>query len=155
MREAEEGVAPARRILACVDLSESSSAVAACARRLAAPNGRLVILHVAMGEPDFVGYRAGPGSVRDNIAKDLRREHLAVQRLADEVRLKGLDVTPLTVQGGAADRILEHAERLHVDFLVVASRGRGALHDLLLGSVGRELLQRTTVPVVVVPWHSA
>src|SRR5438045_3200567 len=93
---------PGRRILACVDLSEASGAVIACACGLATPGGKLVILHVAAGEPDFVGYKAGPEVVRDEVAKDLRVEHLAVQRLADGVRDQGLDVTPLTVQGATA-----------------------------------------------------
>lgn len=144
-----------RRILACVDLSGSSDAVVACARGLATPDGELIILHVAAPEPDFVGYDAGPSSVRDNVARDLRREHQAVRLLADAASGPGLEVTPLTVQGMTADRILEHAERLGAHFIVVASRGHGALHDLLVGSVVRGLLRRAPVPVVVVPWHPA
>lgn len=143
-----------RRILACVDLSESSQAVIDCACGLAARGGKLVVLHVAAGEPDFVGYKVGPPNERDSVAKDLRAEHLAVQRLAEGVRDQGLDVTPLTVQGATADRIVEHAARLHSDFIVVASRGHGALHDLLIGSVVQAVLHAATVPVVVVPWHS-
>ena len=140
-----------RNILACVDLSASSAAVIACACGLAAPDGKLVILHVAADDPEFVGYDAGPSTVRDNVARDLRREHSAVQRLAEGVRERGLEVVPLTVQGVATERILEHAERLHADFIVVASRGHGLVHDLLVGSVVRGLLRTTNVPLVVVP----
>jgi nucleotide-binding universal stress UspA family protein len=142
-----------RRILACVDLSESSQAVIACACGLASPGGKVVLLHVAAGEPEFVGYRSGPDVVRDAVARELREEHLAVQRLADGVRDRGLDVTPLTVQGATAERILEHAERLHADFIIVASRGHGVLHDVLVGSTVRAVLHAATVPVVVVPWR--
>src|SRR5689334_11099371 len=113
--------AAGRCVLACVDLSASSQSVVACARGLALPHGKLVILHVAAPEPDFVGYKAGPEVVRTEVAKDLREAHRAVQRLADDVRDEGIDVTPLTVQGAIGERILEHAGRLQADFVVVAS----------------------------------
>jgi len=143
-----------RRVLACVDLSESSEAVVECARELAAPDGALTILHVAAPEPDFVGYDPGPSSVRDNVARDLKREHQAVQQLAARVRTASLHVTPLTVQGMTVDRIAEHAGRLGVNWIVVASKGHGMLHDLVVGSVARELMRRATVPVVVVPFRA-
>jgi len=143
-----------RRILACVDLSAPDDAVIDCARGLAAPDGTLLILHVAAPDPDFVGYEAGPQSVRDEVAGDLRREHREVQRLADRVHNVGLTVTPLTVQGVATDRILEHSRRLEVDFVVIGSRGHGALHNLVAGSVLHGVLRGATMPVVVVPFHA-
>jgi hypothetical protein len=71
-----------RRVLACVDLTESSDRVLACARALTEPEGELVILHVAAPEPDFVGYCVGPQSVREAGALELRNEHRQVQQLA-------------------------------------------------------------------------
>ena len=35
--------------------------------------------------------------------------------------------------------------------LVVGTRGRGGVRSMLLGSVGREMIQRAACPVVVVP----
>jgi len=134
-----------------VNLSEGSEAVVACARGLAGPGGTLVVLHVAAPDPDFVGYEAGPSSVRQNVAADLRSEHRGLQRLADAARGPDLEPTPLFVQGPTAEMILEHAARLRADFVVVGSRKHGALHDFLVGSTVRELLRNSTVPVVVVP----
>jgi nucleotide-binding universal stress UspA family protein len=142
-----------RRVLACVDLSASSEAVADCASSLVDPGGSLVILHVAPPEPDFVGYEVGPRSVREAVAQHLRQEHRDAQRLAERYAERGVDVTPLTVQGGIVERILEHAERLSSELIVVASRGHGVVRDLLVGSVVRGLLKGARVPVVVVPWH--
>jgi nucleotide-binding universal stress UspA family protein len=144
----------ARRILACVDLSAFSARVIDCARALAEPDGTLVILHVAAPDPEFVGYAAGPKSVRDAVAADLREEHRAVQSLADGVRSSGLTVTPLAVQGATTERIHEHAVRLDVDFVVIGSRSHGALHDLVVGSVVQGVLRGAATPVVVVPLPS-
>lgn len=140
-----------RRVLACVDLSESSDLVVGCARDLTLPDGELVVFHVGAPDPDFVGYAAGPGHVRDTVAAELRDEHRALARLVDGARREGIGVTPLMVQGATAEKILEHAGRLRSDLVVVGSRGHGALHDLLVGSVVRELLRAAKVPVVVVP----
>jgi nucleotide-binding universal stress UspA family protein len=143
-----------RRVLACIDLSEPSEAVLDCASGLAAPDGRLVILHVAAPEPDFVGYGVGPSSVRDSVASDLRREHRDVQELAHARAATGISVTPLVVQGAIVEKILDHATRLNSDFIVLASKGHSAMHDLVAGSVVRGVLQGAKVPVVVVPRHA-
>jgi nucleotide-binding universal stress UspA family protein len=143
-----------RRILACVDLSETSEKVVDCAVSLTAAGDELVILHVAAPEPDFVGYDPDPKSMRDQVAKTLRDEHQAVQRIAERIRSTGLTVMPLTVQGATVARIAEHAERLGAALVVVASHGRGLLHELVVGSVVTGLLRTVTIPVVVVPVHA-
>jgi nucleotide-binding universal stress UspA family protein len=140
-----------RTVLACIDLSEISEAVLACARMLAPPAGHLVILHVAAPDPEFIGYEVGPQSVRDGVASELRAEHRRVQALAATLAGSELTVTPLTVQGVAVDRILEHAERLHASLIVVGNRRRSAVAEWLTGSAVHSLLRAATVPLVVVP----
>ncbi|HEX3593500.1 MAG TPA: universal stress protein [Polyangiaceae bacterium] len=145
-----------RTILSCVDLSDASEAVVACGCDLAAPGGRLFVLHVAAPEPAFVGYGVGPGSVRDDVARDLSVRHRATQTLAEAAAARtGCPVTPLTVQGVTVDAIVEHAERLGAAFVVVASAAHGALHALLAGDVVQGVLRKATLPVVVVPHRPA
>jgi nucleotide-binding universal stress UspA family protein len=55
------------------------------------------------------------------------------------------------VQGPVVEKILEHAERLASDFIVLYSKRHGALHDLFAGSVARGVLKGAAVPVVLVP----
>jgi nucleotide-binding universal stress UspA family protein len=140
-----------RRVLACVDLTESSERVLGCARGLCEPDGQLVILHVAAPDPDFVGYGVGPQSVRQSVALELRTEHSQVQRLAAALEAQGLAVTPLTVQGMAAEKIIDHAERLDVDFIVLATQGHSMIHDWIVGSVARGVVKGARRPVVLVP----
>ena len=144
-----------RRVLACVDLTESSERVLACARSLAEPGGQLVILHVAAPEPDFVGYGVGPQSVRDTVALELRNEHRQVQQLAATLQAAGPSVTPLTVQGRAAEKILDHAERLDIDFIVLGTKGHSMLHDWVVGSVARDVVKGASRPIVLVPSRAA
>jgi nucleotide-binding universal stress UspA family protein len=140
-----------RCILACIDLSASSDLVIDCALGLCGPEGQLVLLHVADPEPDFVGYGTGPQSVRQAVALELRKEHREVQRRAKLLAARGLSVTPLTVQGAVVEKILDQAERLGVDFIVLASKRHSSVYDLIVGSVLRGVVKGATAPVVLVP----
>jgi nucleotide-binding universal stress UspA family protein len=110
-----------------------------------------VLLHVAAPDPDFVGFEAGPQSVRDDRAGELRGEHRELQRRAETLRRQGIDAEAFLVQGPTVDTILDRLEHLGADLLVLGSHGHGALHRMLLGSVSRGVLRRTTRPVLVVP----
>jgi nucleotide-binding universal stress UspA family protein len=108
-------------------------------------------LHVAPPDPDFVGYGPGPSSVRDAVSRDLREAHRKLDALAADATNDGVIVRPLMIQGSAPETILEQAERLSVEYIVIGSHGHGAVHEILTGSVARRVLRQASVPVVVVP----
>jgi nucleotide-binding universal stress UspA family protein len=64
----------------------------------------------------------------------------------------GFAATPAWVadERGIADAIVERAEELDVDLLVLGSRGLAGVRAYL-GSVSNHVLQHTTRPVLVVP----
>ena len=139
-------------VLACVDLSENTPTVIERARELTSGLSReLVLLHVVAPDPEFVGYKPGPQSARDAVAAHIRDEHREVQHLAEPLRASGLAVTPLTVQGPSAEKILELAKKTQASYIVVGSHNHGPLYDLFVGSVAREVLKHSTIPVLVVP----
>lgn len=109
------------------------------------------VVHVAAPDPDFVGYDAGPSTVRDQVAHEMRDTHRRVQDEADRLRARGIDATALQVQGPTVETILHEAERLHADVIVLGSHGHGALHRALLGSISEGVLHRATCPVLIVP----
>jgi nucleotide-binding universal stress UspA family protein len=109
------------------------------------------LLHVAEPDPVFVGYDVGTPGVRDQVAHEYRDEHRRLQEHATALRSAGLDVTPLLVRGPTAEVILREAEHLGVDLIVMATHGRGAVFDLLVGSVSHAVLKRSSIPVLMVP----
>lgn len=140
-------------ILACIDHGPVTERVVGQAselsRRLPA---RLVLLHVAPAEPEWVGWGPGPQTVRDERARALRQAHRETQRLARALRDHGLaDVRALTVQGPATETILARAEALGAQMLVLGAHHRGLPHGLIVGSVARQVLRRAQRPVLVVP----
>lgn len=85
-----------------------------------------------------------------------RQEANAAEESAKEgvqlARAAGLDATSLTtsLHGSVADTIIEQADRLDVDAIVVGSRGLTGM-ALLLGSASLAIVQRADRTVVIVP----
>ncbi|MDX2457850.1 MAG: universal stress protein [Gammaproteobacteria bacterium] len=152
------------KLLVGIDLAESTEKVVKKAEEIAnALSAKVWILHVAKPEPadfyigghepDSVGFEMDPQSFRDSLAKRFHDEHRQIQEIADRLRKAGLDATALLVQGAAVDAMLEEASKLDVDMIVVGSYGRGAMYQLLVGSVSEGLLHRAECPILVVPTH--
>ena len=111
----------------------------------------VLLLHVAAPDPSFVGYKAGPQSVRENRADELREEHRRLQALAHRLRTDGIDAKALLVEGPTVETILAEADKVSADMLIVAANNRGPVARALLGSTSEQLVRRSAYPVLVVP----
>jgi nucleotide-binding universal stress UspA family protein len=141
-----------KTLLAAVDFSETTPCVLRAAASLCdAVSGRLWVIHVAPPEPAFIGYEPGPQVVRDQVAASIREEHRRLDEVVAELKADGLDARALLVQGSMAEKILEKADDVSADAIVIGSHGHGALFDLLVGSVTDGVLRGATCPVLVVP----
>ena len=65
----------------------------------------------------------------------------------DLARFAGAEV----VIGHPVIKILEVADKLNVDLIVIGTHGKGVLEHALLGSVTEKVLKKSTRPVFVVP----
>ncbi len=140
------------KLLAALDLSDCSAKVLDETQRIAAATSASVwLLHVAEPDPDFVGWEAGPQSVRDGVAEAFRREHQQIQKMADDLRDDSVEATALLVQGPTVASILEQAAKVGADMIVMGSHGRSAVHQLLVGSVSEGVLRDADCPVLIVP----
>ncbi len=141
-----------RKIVAAIDFSPISARVVDHAASLAAAlAAELTILHVAAPDPDFVGYSAGPQTVRDARARELRAEHRKLQEVAETLRDRGIATRALLIQGPTAQQILAETKRLGAGMIVVGSHGHGRLYRALVGSVTENVVRAAVCPVLVVP----
>ncbi|MCM2257510.1 MAG: universal stress protein [Vicinamibacteria bacterium] len=169
-------------ILVAVDLSEASHKLLDAARRVArreggvgaeelrsrrSPQGtgdgrcpasepdgsKVYVVHVVEPDPEFVGWGAGPGVVRDQVAEGFRRERHAVEELAAALRADGIEAHGLTIQGPTVAALLQEAERLAAELIVVGSHGHGVAYDLAVGSTSSGVIRKSVVPVLVVPFR--
>ena len=128
-----------KTILAPVDFSAASEAVLTQAIELArALAGRVVLLTVIQ-PPVITSEYAG---LMENLSEVIAAgERNAARRLGElEARVR---------------QILEQAERLGADFIVMGSHGHTALYDLLVGSTTHGVLLRAPCPVVITPGPKA
>ena len=72
---------------------------------------------------------------------------------ANLARDAGLDATPRTFPraGAMAETILNEADAVDADAIVLGSRGRGGIGSFLLGSVSNAVLQSADRPVMIIP----
>ena len=79
--------------------------------------------------------------------------HAAEEKAFGEARKKlsmaGIPVRERTAVGNPAEMIAEEADKIHPDLIVMGSRGRGRIAEMLLGSVTTGVLARTRVPILI------
>ena len=134
-----------RVILHPTDFSVDSDAALRAARWLAREHGaRLIVLHVAVIEGLLVGTPAA------EVDSQIHRKAL------EDVckRVEGPDfkhrVESMLRLGYAAEGILQTAEEVGCDLIVMGTNGRTGLSRLLMGSVAEHVLAKATCPVLVV-----
>ncbi len=141
-----------KNILVAVDLDASSHQLINTAAEQAEKSGAKVwVLHIAAPEPDFVGNKVGPQYVRDYLVEDLKTEHKLIRQYADELTAKGIVAEALLIQGPTVKMILEEIEKLQIDLLIIGHRTHGFLFRLFLGDNHTALVNKSTIPVLVVP----
>jgi len=142
------------KILVCVDLSESTEIIVKKIEELAKSlSAEVWLLHNAEPEPDVVEFKVDPLAARNSLAKKFHVEHRQIQELADRMRKTGIDTTAMLVHGATVEAILQEASDVEADMIVVGSHGRGAMYQLLMGSVSEGVLHKSPLPVLVIPTH--
>ncbi len=141
------------KVLLAVDESSFSERAVEHVRASHCPPGtEITVLSVA--EPPrgaTADAWGGPMPYLEEILKAERefREGL-VQRMAQRLAGSPWEVKTAVAQGDARSAIVEHAERLAADLVVVGSHGRSGLARLLMGSVANYVVAHSPCNVLVV-----
>jgi nucleotide-binding universal stress UspA family protein len=141
-----------KTVLAPIDFSDISRRVIDEAIVIARVIGaRLVLLHVVQ-LPSLLG----SGVAEDDlpVGFHLQAERDAITRLAKlqkQLRDEGVTAHVIHQVGLPGEKILEQAERLEADYLVMGSHGHGALYELIVGSTTMGILKQAACPVAIVP----
>lgn len=141
-------------LLVSIDFSTVTDAQIDVVDNLASPKRAIYLLHVTEPDPSFVGLAAGPEEVQNQVANELRDAQAKMDALAERLRAKGHVVDTLLVPGPTIETILQQADKLDAEVIVMGSHGHGKLFDLVMGSVSAGVIRRSPVPVLVVPARS-
>ncbi len=141
-----------KTVLAPIDFSSISERVLDEAIEIARGiGGRLVLLNVVVAPAIVVSKFAQPPGVAGfslQAEKDAGERLLVLQR---QLRDQGVTAHAVHQVGLPGECILEQAERLVADYIVMGSHGHGALYDLIVGSTTKRVLKQARCPVVIVP----
>ncbi len=152
------------KIIAAIDFSDITPHILEQTTTLAkALNAELFLIHVAEPNPDHIAYDYDPATVytvdsaevRDSIAARFHQEHKNLQEYAKDMREQGINCTALMIQGITVELLLKEAVRLEADFIVAGTHGKGLLSQILLGSISKQLIKQTTIPIHLVPAKKA
>lgn len=141
-----------KTVLAPIDFSNVSERVVARAIVFArAVDARLVLLHVVAPVP-LIGRNLALTVTGAEWAAEAKKEAAAkLTRLQRSLRDEGVTAHAVHASGDPRECIIEQAERLSANYIVMGSHGHTAFYDLLVGSTASGVLHRATCPVVIVP----
>jgi len=145
------------RVLLCYDgTDESRAAVEATAELF--PGSAVVV--VCFWHPLAAVARRFAISILDLVQDpsqiDERESELAEVTAEDGATLArshGLDARPVTqgVNGQLDQTVVELAERSEASLVVIGARKGSAIGSMLTGDVARDIVNRSTIPVLVIP----
>lgn len=139
-----EPTRPYRRVLAAVDLSDTSPRVLELARRLAGAEARAVTVVHAYHVP-FEGVIPGR-EYREAIERDAMTAYRQLMEPLGETKAGGrFSLEP----GDPRLVILGEARRQRAELITLGTHGRGGLSHVLLGSVAEWVLERASCDVAV------
>ena len=141
-----------QRILFCTDFSESADAafefaLDAVVRR---PRATLYLLHV-IHEPDAQFWKSYIYEV-DNVDAEAKKAIDAKVAAAYLARVPpGVNLKVEFRIGPDAATILEFAEKMRIDLIVLGRHGHGGVGKALFGSVAEKIVRKAHCAVLVVP----
>jgi nucleotide-binding universal stress UspA family protein len=138
-----------RTILVPTDFSEDAELAIHAARRLLAPEARLLLFHAFNLPIEYTAYGPIPTSVNylQDTGLDAERR---LQERTDRLAAEGLTVDWTVREGDPSVVIVEEAERRGVDLIAMGTHGRSGLRHLLLGSTAERVVQHARCPVMTV-----
>lgn len=141
-----------KNILVSIDFRDNEKDLINKALEMArAFQAKIWLLHVASPEPEFVGFGVGPQYIRDSRADELRKEHHKLSVYSENIRKENIDAEGLMIQGATIDMILEEADKLDIDLIIIGRHDHSLMYKLFFGSVTSGVIKKSPIPIYVVP----
>jgi len=138
-----------RRSLVGVDRSVPAlAALGLAADVVAALGGSLTVLEVIEYVPPFP---LGPDAAGTGAAEEAAAARARLESAVSELRRRGLAVQVVVRSGDPAPTLLDVADDIDADLVVLGTRGRGGPEELMLGSVARTVADQVRRPTLVLP----
>lgn len=132
------------RVLVPTDFSEESFAALQPAREFVQDSSQLYVLHVLSHL-----HPAEPGVVWNTMDDETRKKHVqeALHKRLKDSEYQNVHLSILV--GDPSSKIIDYAQEINADLIVIPSHGRTGLSRFFLGSVAERVIRFAHCPVVV------
>lgn len=152
----EDAQGPFKHLVACVDLSENSARAISHALQIAAQDGAtLDCLHVYQSalamSLDYGGLAAPIASTMDE--QGLQMWQAELDKFVEPLQASepGVTVTRLVKERvNIREAILDHVTETHADMVVLGTRGKSGLRELLIGTTAEKIVAHATCSILAV-----
>lgn len=148
----KEPVWDLHNVVVGVDGSEQSCHAATVSADLARRNGAILHLVTIVRPPEgwwgIVGSPPTPSALSKSLT-DAQREIL--DSVVAEIDLSDIEVVQVEDVGDPARMLLDYADRVGADVMVIGRRGAGLIERIMLGSVANRVVHDARCPVLLVP----
>lgn len=150
-----------KKVLIAVDFDPSAQNVAESGYELATSmNAQLTLLHVVSDATYYSSLNYSPilgfdsfsnlDIVQTEAVDDLKN---AAQDYLGKMKrhLGGETIATIIKDGDFGDSILETAQEIHADIIVMGTHSRKGLDKILMGSVAEKVLRKSSIPLFIIP----
>ncbi len=147
-----------KKILVCLDGSETAERILPIVKDQAAVMGSTVVLmrvvnlpgDVTLGVPGFPSVPLHTPSMPDHLKKEYAIAEDYLKRTAQTLRSQGIKVESQTLIGLAGPSILNFAGENGVDLIALVTHGHSGFRNVLLGSVAEHIVRESGLPILMI-----
>ena len=147
-----------KKVLIAIDYNPNSEIVVNMGYELAQlMDAEVCLIHV-LADVGFYGMQYEPFMGYDGyvfpVDYDIQEEYVNVaQEYLEKAKshLDGANITTHLAEGETAKSLMEYAEKWGADLIVMGTHSHSTLEKLFLGTVASSVLERTKIPVYMVP----
>lgn len=148
----KEPVWDVRNVVTGVDGSEQSCHAASVSADIARHNQAVLHLVTIVRPPEgwwgIVGSPPTPSALSKSLS-EAQKEIL--DSVVESIDLTDIEVIQVEDVGDPARMLLDYANRVEADVMVIGRRGAGVLERIMLGSVANRVVHDAECPVLLVP----
>ncbi|HHY72583.1 MAG TPA: universal stress protein [Bacillus bacterium] len=139
------------RILVAYDGSELSKKALDIAMSLAKQDERIELTVVAVSNPPTATSMGSYGIYNQELINEIREN---AEKILKDVKDKLTTIpnkkSTVVLEGNPGRMIVEHANHISCDLIVMGSRGLSGIKEMFLGSTSHFVVQRANCPVFIV-----
>ena len=144
-----------KKVLVAVDLMDETSYILDVAKKMVKIfTGELIIVHSEsiehyLASDEFGAYPTMEIPHMIELRKKSIEERLS--QIKKEIENENIAATTILLDGPTVENILKEAEEFKVDLIIVGSHKHGRFYKILFGSIHDMLVQKSNIPVLIVP----